>query len=136
MATKIFVNLPVKDLSKSKNFYTALGYSINEQFSDDTGACVVISDEIYIMILTHEKFKQFTDKQIADAHKTVQVLNALSFDNKTEVDNIFEKAVANGGSEARPKEDLGFMYTRPFTDPDGHVWEPFFMDMSAVPPQS
>lgn len=135
MATKIFVNLPVKDLNKSKEFYTKIGFSINPQFSDETGACVVISEDIYVMVLTHAKFKQFTPKEIADSAKTSEVLTALSFESKEKVNEIFDAAVQAGGSEAGPLQDHGFMYSRSFNDPDGHIWEPFWMDMNAAPPQ-
>lgn len=135
MATKIFVNLPVKDLSLSMRFYTSIGFAINPQFSDETAACVVISEDIYVMILTHEKFRQFTSKEIPDATKTSEVISALSFENKEKVDEIFNKAIQAGGSEASPLQDHGFMYSRSFNDPDGHIWEPFWMDMNAVPSQ-
>lgn len=131
MKNQIFVNLPVKDLAISRNFYTSLGFEINEQFSDPSGSCVVISDTIFVMLLTYEKFKQFTAKTIADATKSVQVLNALSMANRHQVDEMAVAALTNGGTEARPAEDLGFMYTRAINDPDGHIWEIFYMDMSA-----
>ncbi len=130
---KIFVNLHVKDLEISKVFYTKLGFSINEQFSDETAACVVISDNIYVMLLTHPKFKKFTPKDISDATKTTEVLNALSLENKEQVNILANTALAAGGSEARPVEDHGFMYTRAINDPDGHIWELFWMDMDAIP---
>ncbi len=123
MSRKIFVNLPVQDLARSKDFYCQLGFSINEQFSDDTGACVVISEEIYLMILTHDKFRQFTPGQICDAQKTTEVLICLSCDNREEVDTLVSKAVSAGGSTFRESVDHGFMYEHAFRDPDGHVWE-------------
>lgn len=135
MATKIFVNLPVKDLNKSKEFFTQIGFTINPQFTDETAACVVITEDIYAMILTHAKFKEFTPKQIADSTKTSEVLTALSFDSKEKVNEIADAAIQAGGSEARPASDYGFMYSRSFNDPDGHIWEPFWMDMNAAPPQ-
>lgn len=133
MKKQIFVNLHVKDLSKAREFYTKLGFSINEQFSDHTGACVVISDTIYAMLLTHDKFKQFTPKEISDATKTTEVLNALSLENKDQVNEMVDAAIGAGGSEARPAEDHGFMFSRAFNDLDGHIWEIFYMDMSAMP---
>ncbi|HEX6981695.1 MAG TPA: VOC family protein [Balneolaceae bacterium] len=133
METQIFVNLPVKDLDKSKAFYEQLGFTINPQWTDETAACVVISDTIYVMLLTHEKFSQFTDKEIADTHKTVQVLNALSTGSKEEVSDLLDKALKNGGTEAADTQDLGFMYSRSFNDPDGHIWEVLWMDMEQVP---
>ncbi len=132
MATKIFVNLPVSDLNRSKEFYTGIGFTINPQFSDDTAACVVISEDIYAMILTHEKFRQFTPKQIADSTTTSEVLTALSFESKEKVDEVFGKALQSGGSEAAPTQDHGFMYSKSFNDPDGHIWEAFWMDPNVV----
>ncbi len=132
MAKQIFVNLPVKNLEKSKDFYSNIGFTLNPKFSDETAACMVISDEIYTMLLTHPKFKEFTPKEIPDANKTSEVLNALSVDNRAEVDRLVDKALQNGGTEARPAEDLGFMYVRSFNDPDGHIWEFFWMDPQAM----
>ncbi|PWG01791.1 VOC family protein [Sphingosinicella humi] len=132
MSKLIFVNLPVTDLQRSVAFYEAIGAEKNPQFSDDTAACMVLSETIHVMLLTHDKFRQFTPKRIADAHATSEVMVALSEDNREGVDRITEKALAAGGREARDAEDLGFMYSRPFEDPDGHIWEPFFMDMEAA----
>lgn len=135
MAHQIFNNLCVQDLEKSKAFYAALGFRINPQFSDETAACVVVSDSIYVMLLTPEKFRQFTHKKLADARESTEILMALSCDSRQTVDGIAEKALANGGGALRPTQDLGFMYTRAIDDPDGHGWEFFFMDMSAMPQQ-
>jgi predicted lactoylglutathione lyase len=132
MVTRMFVNLPVQDLARARGFYTALGFSINEQFSDDTGACVVLSEHHFAMILTPEKFKAFTSRPIADA-STVEVLTAIQLADRAAVDAMADAAAAHGGREHRPVQDLGFMYSRAFEDPDGHVWEPFFMDEGAVP---
>ena len=132
MATKIFVNLPVKDLNRSKEFYSKIGFSINPQFTDETAACVVIAEDIYAMILTHAKFKEFTPKEISDSTKTSEVLNALSFESKDKVNEIVTKALQAGGTEARDPFDYGFMYGRSFNDPDGHIWEAFWMDPNAV----
>ncbi len=134
MATKIFVNLPVKDLNKSKEFFTKIGFSINSQFTDETAACVVISEDIYAMILTHAKFKQFTKKEIADATKTTEVLTCLSSDSKEKVNEMVDKAIAAGGTETRDAMDYGFMYARSFNDLDGHIWEVMWMDINAAPP--
>ena len=133
MINQIFVNLHVKDLDKARDFYTKLGFTINEQFSDHTAACVVMSDHIFVMLLTHDKFKQFTPKEISDATKTSEVLNALSVENRDEVNKMVDAAIEAGGSEARPEEDHGFMFSRAFNDLDGHIWEIFHMDMSAIP---
>ena len=132
MATKIFVNLPVEDLDKSKKFYTKIGFAINPQFTNETAACIVIAEDIYVMILTHAMFEKFTPKEIADTTKTTQVINALSFDSREKVDEVFDNALKSGGTEVRPTSDLGFMYSRSFTDPDGHIWEPFYMDMNGM----
>jgi uncharacterized protein len=137
MPTQIFVNLPVKDLDRSKEFFKKLGYSFNEQFSDATGACLVISDTIYAMLLTEPKFSSFLPKgkQISDATKTTEVLLALSCESKEDVNRLADIAIKAGGSEARPPEDHGFMFGRSFHDVDGHVWEVFYMDLSAIPQQ-
>jgi uncharacterized protein len=132
MSTKIFVNLPVKDLQRSMAFYTALGWTNNPQFTDETAACMVVSEEIYVMLLTHKKFSQFTGKQIADSSKTAQVINALSADSKEGVHKIVDAAVKAGGAEPRPLADYGFMIQRTFEDLDGHIWEVVFMDPAHV----
>ena len=135
MSKMIFVNLPVADLPKSMAFYEAIGFTNNPQFTDDTAACMVLTDAIYVMLLTHKKFAEFTTREIADAHKTAQMLLALSCDDRAGVDRITAAALANGGSEAHPAEDLGFMYSTGFWDPDGHGWGPFHMDMAAFEAQ-
>jgi len=132
MDTQIFVNLPVEDLKKSKAFYKELGFTINPQFTDETAACVEISDTIYVMLLTHEKAGEFTPKKIANAHETTEVLNALSAKSKEEVDELVDKALNTGGTKAYETQDLGFMYGRSFNDPDGHIWEVLWMDPEAV----
>lgn len=132
MSTKVFVNLPVKDLKKSMAFYKALGFTFNSQFTDDTAACMVISEHNYAMLLTHEKFKNFATKPIADALKTTGVLVAISLDSETAVDKMLEKALKAGGREPREKQNYGFMVQRTFEDPDGHTWEPFWMDPTRV----
>jgi uncharacterized protein len=133
MPTKIFVNLPVKNLDKSMDFFKRLGFSFNPQFTDETAASMVISDDIYAMLLTHKKFKEFTKKEIADATKTTEVLIALSMDSRAEVDTFVDKALAAGATKAREPADHGFMFERSFNDLDGHIWEIFHMDMSAIP---
>lgn len=137
MTQMIFVNLPVTDLAKSMAFYEAVGFTNNPQFTDETAACMVLSDTIFVMLLTHDKWKTFTSKAIADAHKTSQVMLAISRDDKVAVDSITDAAAKAGGSpDVNPKQDLGFMYGRSFADPDGHIWEVFFMDMSALPAET
>jgi predicted lactoylglutathione lyase len=135
MATQIFVNLPVKDLEKSKKFFTDIGFTINPQFTNEKAACVVISEHIYAMILREEFFKTFIPKkEIADSTKSTEVLVALSADSNEAVDEMYDKALAAGGSKLRDAEDHGFMYSRSFQDPDGHIWEVFWMDINAAPP--
>jgi predicted lactoylglutathione lyase len=133
MPTKIFVNLPVRDLNKSKEFFGKLGFSFNPQFTDETAASMVISDDIYAMLLTHKKFKEFTKKEIADATKTTEVLIALSMDSRDEVNAFVDKALASGATKAREPADHGFMFERSFNDLDGHIWEIVYMDMNAFP---
>lgn len=133
MTTQIFVNLPVKNLPKSVAFFTALGFSFNPQFTDETATCMVVSDSIFVMLLTHEKFKGFIPKQIADATQSTEVLVCLSADNRETVDDIVRKAVAAGGSTYNAPQDHGFMYAHGFQDLDGHIWEFAYMDLSAFP---
>lgn len=130
MPTMLFVNVPVADLAASMAYYKALGFDHNPQFTDDTAACIVISDTIYVMVLTHEKFRQFTPLAISDAKKETQALYALSRDSREAVDQIAEAGLRAGGSEHRPAQDMGFMYSRAIADIDGHVWEYVWMDMS------
>lgn len=132
MATKIFVNLPVKDLQRSRDFFGALGYSFNAQFSDENAACLVISEDIYAMLLVEPFFKNFTKKEIADATKTTECLVALGVESRAEVDRLAEAALAGGGSAANDTMDEGPMYGRSFQDPDGHIWEIVHMDPAVV----
>jgi predicted lactoylglutathione lyase len=132
MPTKIFVNLAVKDLERSKEFFKQLGFTFNPQFTDETAACMVIADDIYAMLLTRPKFKEFTKKEVADAHKTTEVLTCLSFDSKEKVNEVVDGAIAAGGTEAREPQDYGFMYGRSFNDLDGHIWEIIWMDPSHI----
>ena len=133
MAKQIFINLPVRDLPKAMAFYSAIGAVNNRQFSDDTAACMVISDTICVMLLTHPKWASFTDKPIADARHS-EVMLALACDDRTAVDAMLRTVTAQGGKpDVNAKQDLGFMYGRSFEDLDGHVWEAFHMDMSQVP---
>lgn len=133
MPQHIYVNLPVKDLQRSKAFFAALGFNFNPQFSDDKAACMVVSDTIYVMLLTEPFFAGFTDKPIADAHRSTEVLVCLSRDSRAAVDELVAKAKAAGGAVRRAPQDLGFMYGHGFEDPDGHIWELSHMDMSAMP---
>ena len=133
MATKIFVNLPVKDLQKSIAFFTKLGYTFNQQFTDENATCMIIAEDIYAMLLVHPFFKTFTKKEICDTTKNIEAIIALSADNREAVDELVDKALAAGAVEPKPINDQGFMYTRSFEDPDGHLWEIFYMDLSAIP---
>ena len=133
MPKMIFVNLPVSDLERATAFYEAVGAVKNPQFSDHTASGMVISETIHVMLLTHEKFSQFTTKKIADARTTTEVLNCLSADSRDEVDGMVAKATAAGGrADPGPTQDYGFMYGRSFEDPDGHIWEIMWMDLEAA----
>jgi len=128
--TKTFINLPVKNLPMSKEFFGKLGFTFNPQFTDDTAACMVLSENAYSMLLTYPKFKEFAPKTIADATKSTEVLVALSCENRDKVDDLVAKAAAAGGSTYSKPKDYGFMYGHGFQDLDGHVWELFWMDPS------
>lgn len=134
MATKIFVNLPVKNLDKSMAFFQHLGYSFNSQFTDETAACMVISEDIYTMLLTEPKFKEFTPKSIADATKICEVIVCLSCESRMQVDELIGKATAAGATIYDEPKDYGFMYQHSFQDLDGHLWELVWMDPAAVQP--
>ncbi|GAA2663950.1 VOC family protein [Streptomyces vastus] len=128
----IFVNLAVNDLDASKKFFTELGYEINKQFSDENCASIVISDTIVAMIMTKQRYADFTNKEIADSTKTSEVLLCLSAESREKVDELVERALAAGGSPSGETQDHGFMYGRAFDDPDGHTWEIMWMDPAAV----
>jgi len=135
MSQKIFVNLPVKDLPKSMEFFSRLGYRFNEQFTDETAACMVISEDIYTMLLTEPKFQTFIPKAISDAKQATEVLLCLSMESREAVDAIVAKALAAGGSTYSAPRDYGFMYGHEFQDLDGHIWEVMYMDPSFVKPE-
>ncbi|MGZ8998637.1 MAG: VOC family protein [Allosphingosinicella sp.] len=132
MPRMIFVNLPVADLASARSFYEAIGATNNPQFTDDTAACMVFSDTIHVMLLTHGKFAQFTPRRIADAHQTSEVLLCISAESRDDVDTMTDAALAAGGREPRGLQDYGFMYSRSFGDLDGHIWEPMWMDLAAA----
>ena len=132
MSTSIFVNLPTTDLERSKAFYTSLGYTINPLFTDENAACVVLSDDIYFMVLTREYLGTFTDKQIIDPKTHAQTSIALTRDSRDEVDEVMAKGLAAGGSEPREVQDLGFMYSRDLEDPDGNLLGFLFMEPAAA----
>ncbi|VUD40424.1 hypothetical protein TDB9533_00211 [Thalassocella blandensis] len=133
MPKNIFINLPCADLPASIDFFTALGYSFNPQFTDDSGTCMIVSDHIYVMLLSQEKFSGFSPNPVANARDTTEVLIALDCDSREEVDATIQKAVAAGGNTYNEPQDHGFMYAHAFQDLDGHVWEVFFME--SMPPQ-
>ena len=132
MARQIFVNLPVQELKKSMDFFSSLGFTFNQQFTDNTAACMVISENIYTMLLTHAKFKEFTPNPICDATKSTEMLVCLSCDSRAAVDDMVRKAVAGGGKTYNQPQDHGFMYGHGFQDLDGHIWELIYMEPSAI----
>ncbi|MCA0368843.1 MAG: lactoylglutathione lyase [Proteobacteria bacterium] len=133
MPQLIFINLPVADLPRSIAFYEAVGATKNPMFSDDTAACMVVSDVIHVMLLTHDKWRTFTDRQIPDAHASAQVLLCLSQDSREAVDAVVAQAAGAGGQvDPNTTQDYGFMYGRSYADPDGHIWEVMWMDAAAV----
>jgi predicted lactoylglutathione lyase len=136
MRTQIFINLPVNDLERSMAFYSKMGFTNNPQFSDDTGKCMVFSEEIFVMILTHEKFSFFATKPITDVSKSTAVLLSLSVESPDKVNEIAENALSGGGKEPVAAKDYGFMQQRTVEDPDGHTWEIFYMDISKMPQKS
>lgn len=133
MQPLIFINLPVRDLAASVAFYEALGFRRNPQFSDETAACIVVSDVIHVMLLTHAKFMQFSPRPICDAHASAQALFCLSAESRTAVDARVADAVQAGGTaDPTPTQEFGFMYGRSYEDPDGHIWEVMWMDPAAI----
>ncbi|MBD2111837.1 MULTISPECIES: VOC family protein [Cyanophyceae] len=133
MGRKIFVNLPTQNLDQAIAFFTQLGFAFNPQFTDETATCMIVSDDIYVMILTNDKFKTFTPKPICDATKSTEVLVCLSCDSREEVDSLVSKAVSGGGSTYNDPQDHGFMYAHGFQDLDGHIWELMYMEPGAIP---
>lgn len=133
MSRMIFINFPVNDLAASMAFYTAIGFENNPQFTDETAACMVWSEAIHVMLLTHDKWRTFTSRPIPPPTSS-EVMLALTFDSREAVDAITLTAAANGGTvDINPVQDHGFMYSRTLADPDGHLWEPFWMDPAAIP---
>ncbi len=132
MATRIFVNLPVKDLNRSIGFFSRLGFNFNPQFTNDQAACMIIGENIFAMLLVEEHFRDFTRKEISDARKTTEVLIAIDAESRQKVDEMVRQAVAAGGSVYAEPQDHGWMYGHSFADPDGHQWEVLFMDEKAL----
>lgn len=131
MTTKMFVNLPVKDLGKSVKFFTTLGFKFNPQFTDENATCMIVSEENFVMLLVEDYFKTFTPKPVSDARKSTEVLICLSADSRQDIDEMVRKAVAAGATTPRPAQDHGFMYQHGFEDLDGHLWELAFMNLEA-----
>jgi uncharacterized protein len=136
MGRKIFVNLPIKQMERSQAFFRALGFSFNPQFTNEQGACMVIAEDIYAMLLVEPFFQGFTKKPVFDAKKGTEVIVCLSCESRAEVDDLVRKALAAGGTAPNPPQDHGFMYGHGFEDPDGHVWELTWMDPAAAPPHA
>jgi hypothetical protein len=132
MAQQIFVNLPVKDLKKAVEFFTKLGFTFNPQFTDENATCMIVGDNIFVMLLVEDFFKTFIKKEICDATKSTEVLLALSAESRETVDEMVSKAIEAGGTEPREPQDHGWMYGRSFEDVDGHIWEILYMDESAL----
>jgi len=134
MATKIFVNLPVRDLNRSVEFFTRLGFSFNPQFTDENATCMIVGEDIFVMLLVEKYFKTFTHKEVSDARNSTEVIVSLSTDSREIVDAMISKAVAAGATTPNEPKDYGFMYQHGFQDLDGHLWEIFFMDPGGIPP--
>ena len=132
MKTKIFVNLPVEDLNKTIDFFTKLGFKFNPQFTDENATCMIVGDDIFVMLLVENFFKTFTKKEISDTSKNTEVIVALSVEGRENVDQMINKAIEYGGKESREPQDHGWMYGRSFEDIDGHLWEIIYMDESAL----
>jgi len=133
MAKQIYLNLPIKDLEKTKEFFAKLGLEFNQQFSDENAACLIIGENIYAMLLVEKYFKTFIKKEISDSKKYTEIITALSVESKERVDELVDKAIEAGGRELREPQDHGFMYGRAFEDLDGHIWEVFYMNESKMP---
>lgn len=136
MTTKMFVNLPVKNLDRSVKFFTALGFKFNPQFTDEKATCMIVSEESFVMLLVDSYFKTFTPKPVSDARKSTEVLICLSADSRKAVDDMVGKAITGGASTPAPAKDLGFMYQHGFEDLDGHLWEVAYMNMEAFAAQA
>lgn len=134
MTTMMFANLPVTDLPRSQKFYLDLGFTVNPQFTDDTAACIVLDDgHLYLMLLTHDSYARFTSKSIVDSTTASECILSISVEDRAAVDTLADTALASGGSNSSEPQEMDFMYSRSFQDPDGHLWEVMYLDMSAVP---
>jgi predicted lactoylglutathione lyase len=132
VTTKIFVNLPVKDLNKTIEFFTKLGFKFNPQFTDENATCMIVGEDIFVMLLVEKFFKTFTKKEICDTSKNTEVIVALSVEGREKVDQMINRAIEAGGRESREPQDHGWMYGRSFEDINGHIWEIIYMDESAL----
>src|SRR5687767_5320512 len=132
MAKQIFVNLPVKDLNRSIEFFTALGYTFNQQFTDDKATCMIVGENIFVMLLVEPYFKTFTDKEVSDAKSATEVILALPCDTREEVDEMVGRAISAGGRTIREPQDYGWMYQHGFEDINGHLWEVLYMDETTM----
>ncbi|MDQ3019376.1 MAG: VOC family protein [Bacteroidota bacterium] len=133
MPTQIYVNLPVKDLNKSIEFFTKLGFKFNPQFTDDNATCMIVGDDIFVMLLVEKFFKTFTKKEITDSTKSTEVILCLSAESRGKVDDMVNKAIEAGGTSPMKKQEEAWMYGHGFQDLDGHLWEIMYMDMNAMP---
>ena len=133
MTTQIFMNLPVKDLDRSVQFFTALGFTFNQDYTDQNATCMVVNDDAYVMLLVEKFFQTFTSKEIVDATSATEAIMAFSVDSRDAVDQMVSKALDAGGTESQPVQDYGFMYSHSFQDPDGHLWEVMWMDPAGPP---
>lgn len=134
MSTKIFVNLPVKDLNRSIRFFTTLGFSFDPRFTDENATCMIISEDIYVMLLMEEFFRSFTHKDIGDTSRASEVILSITAESREKVDELVNTALEAGAGGSSTPQDHGWMYQRGFQDPDGHLWEVFYMDMSSLSP--
>jgi uncharacterized protein len=132
VTTKIFLNLPAKDLNKTIEFFTKLGFKFNPQFTDENATCMIVGEDIFVMLLVEKFFKTFTKKEICDTSKNTEVIVALSVEGREKVDQMINKAIEAGGRESREPQDHGWMYGRSFEDINGHIWEIIYMDESAL----
>jgi uncharacterized protein len=132
MHQQIFVNLPVRDLTRSRHFFESLGYGFNPQFTNDQGGCLVLGENLFVMLLVEPFFQTFTSKKVADATATTEVIVCVSCESRAQVEALVAKAIALGATRPRPPQDHGFMYQDAYTDLDGHIWELVYM--SAAPP--
>ena len=133
MTRQLFVNLPVKDLAKTVEFFTALGFSFNPDFTDENASCMIVNDDAYVMLLVESYFKTFTSKTVADARSTSEAIMSFSLESRAGVDELVRTALTSGGTPSEEAQDYGFMYTHSFQDPDGHLWEVFWMDPAGPP---